>query len=197
LVPRPKEPIENLGVRGYRLWRSIVGFNGTETLTTWRYEPVQDAPDTGNAALLDQAGPRSDLLLTGRSEDDVDRDGAALLDLLVDQDTIAAVDPAAGTTSPDFSAFDVEARHVWPTLIDMQAHPDKGLYLGPWWSQMMPISPCRLCGATKELQESQILPGFVFRWMKETFRDRLSALRATAQSPCSGRRQAAFIVPGL
>jgi hypothetical protein len=33
---------------------------------------------------------------------------------------------------------------------------------------MMPISPCRLCGATKELQESHILPGFVFRWKKET-----------------------------
>jgi hypothetical protein len=33
---------------------------------------------------------------------------------------------------------------------------------------MMPISPCRLCGATTELQESHILPGFVFRWMKET-----------------------------
>jgi hypothetical protein len=28
--------------------------------------------------------------------------------------------------------------------------------------------PCRLCGAVKELQESHILPGFVFRWMKET-----------------------------
>jgi hypothetical protein len=31
-----------------------------------------------------------------------------------------------------------------------------------------PTSPCRLCGATKELQESHILPGFVFRWMKAT-----------------------------
>jgi len=33
---------------------------------------------------------------------------------------------------------------------------------------MMPISLCRLCRATKELQESHILPGFVFRWKKET-----------------------------
>ena len=32
----------------------------------------------------------------------------------------------------------------------------------------MPIIPCRLCGETKELQESHILPGFVCRWMKET-----------------------------
>jgi hypothetical protein len=33
---------------------------------------------------------------------------------------------------------------------------------------MTPISPCRLCDARKELQESHILPGFVFRWKKET-----------------------------
>ena len=30
---------------------------------------------------------------------DVDRDGAVLVDLLVDQDRIAAIDPAGGTTS--------------------------------------------------------------------------------------------------
>jgi hypothetical protein len=32
----------------------------------------------------------------------------------------------------------------------------------------MPLAPCRLCGETKELQESHIIPKFVFRWMKET-----------------------------
>src|SRR5262249_55731966 len=32
----------------------------------------------------------------------------------------------------------------------------------------MPISPCRLCGETKELRESHILPGFVYRSMKES-----------------------------
>ena len=32
----------------------------------------------------------------------------------------------------------------------------------------MPTNPCRLCGETKELRESHILPGFVYRWMKET-----------------------------
>jgi hypothetical protein len=32
----------------------------------------------------------------------------------------------------------------------------------------MSISSCRLCGATKALQDSHILPGFVYRWMKET-----------------------------
>ena len=57
---------------------------------------------------------------------DVDRDGAALVDLLVDQDRIAAIDPAGGTTSADLPAIDLEARHVWPTLVDMHAHLDKG-----------------------------------------------------------------------
>jgi hypothetical protein len=33
---------------------------------------------------------------------------------------------------------------------------------------MTTITPCRLCGEMKELQESHILPGFVYRWMKET-----------------------------
>jgi len=32
----------------------------------------------------------------------------------------------------------------------------------------MPISSCRLCDVTNALQESHILPGFVYRWMKET-----------------------------
>src|SRR5260370_38660106 len=32
----------------------------------------------------------------------------------------------------------------------------------------MPRAPCRLCGETKELQESHILPGLVYRWIKET-----------------------------
>ena len=32
----------------------------------------------------------------------------------------------------------------------------------------MPSAPSRLCGATQKLQESHILPGLVFRWMKET-----------------------------
>jgi len=32
----------------------------------------------------------------------------------------------------------------------------------------MPVNTCRLCGETKELRESHILPGFVFRWQKET-----------------------------
>lgn len=30
------------------------------------------------------------------------------------------------------------------------------------------LAPCRLCGQTEDLQESHILPAFVFKWLKET-----------------------------
>lgn len=30
------------------------------------------------------------------------------------------------------------------------------------------LSPCRLCGEPSELQDSHVLPAFVFRWLKET-----------------------------
>jgi hypothetical protein len=39
-----------------------------ETVSTGCYEPVQDAPSARSAALLDQAGSRSDLLLVRRAE---------------------------------------------------------------------------------------------------------------------------------
>ena len=51
---------------------------------------------------------------------------APLIDLLIDNGSIAAIEPAGTTASPDFPAIDLEAHHVWPTLIDMHAHLDKG-----------------------------------------------------------------------
>ena len=57
---------------------------------------------------------------------DVDRDGATLLDLLVDKERIAAIEPVGGERSSDLPAIDLEGRHVWPTLIDMHAHLDRG-----------------------------------------------------------------------
>lgn len=56
----------------------------------------------------------------------LDRDGAALVDLLVDNDRIAAIEPAGRAASADLPAIDLRSRHVWPTLIDMHAHLDKG-----------------------------------------------------------------------
>jgi hypothetical protein len=48
----------------------------------------------------------------------------------------------------------------------------------------------------QELQESHILPGFVFRWMKET--SATGYLRFGQQPNLrTGRRQVSFVVPGL
>ena len=57
---------------------------------------------------------------------DLDRDGATLVDLLIDYERIVAIEPAGAAASTELPAIDLEARHVWPTLIDMHAHLDKG-----------------------------------------------------------------------
>jgi cytosine/adenosine deaminase-related metal-dependent hydrolase len=64
--------------------------------------------------------------LSGRPKTAVDPDGATLIDLLVDNERIAAIEPAGVAASADLPAIDLEAHHVWPTLIDMHAHLDKG-----------------------------------------------------------------------
>src|SRR5260370_36134659 len=64
--------------------------------------------------------------LSGGPKTAVDRDGATLIDLLVDNERIAAIEPAGVAASADLPAIDLEAHHVWPTLIDMHAHLDKG-----------------------------------------------------------------------
>jgi cytosine deaminase len=56
----------------------------------------------------------------------LDRDGATLVDLLVDNDRIAAIEPAGGAAYAGLPAINLGSRHVWPTLIDMHAHLDKG-----------------------------------------------------------------------
>src|ERR1700730_6318141 len=64
--------------------------------------------------------------LPGGPKTAVNRDGATLIDLLVDNERIAAIEPAGAAASTDLPAIDLEAHHVWPTLIDMHAHLDKG-----------------------------------------------------------------------
>src|ERR1700730_2408896 len=64
--------------------------------------------------------------LPGGPKTAVDRDDATLIDLLVDNERIAAIQPARSTAAPDPPAIDLEAHHVWPTLIDVHAHLDKG-----------------------------------------------------------------------
>ena len=64
--------------------------------------------------------------LPGGPKTALDRDGATLVDILVDNHLIAAIEPAGTAASTDLPAIDLESRHVWPTLIDMHAHLDKG-----------------------------------------------------------------------
>lgn len=55
-----------------------------------------------------------------------DRDGALLVDLLIEDGAIAAIEPAGRVDRSDIPSIDLAARQVWPTLIDMHAHLDKG-----------------------------------------------------------------------
>mgnify|MGYP000633240514 CR=1 FL=1 len=57
-----------------------------------------------------------------------DRDGALLVDLVLQDDRIAAVSPAGGAAVNGVSAgtIDLDGRHVWPLLVDVHAHLDKG-----------------------------------------------------------------------
>ena len=64
--------------------------------------------------------------LPGELRTALDRDGATLVDILVDNQLIAAIEPAGTAASTDLTAINLESRHVWPTLIDMHAHLDKG-----------------------------------------------------------------------
>jgi cytosine deaminase len=64
--------------------------------------------------------------LSGGPKTAVDRDGATLIDLLVHNDSIAAIEPAGAAAFAELPAIDLTSHHVWPTLIDMHAHLDKG-----------------------------------------------------------------------
>ncbi|TBY56787.1 cytosine deaminase [Rhizobium leguminosarum bv. viciae] len=59
---------------------------------------------------------------------EVDRDGSALVDILVENGRIAAITPALADGGEDAVALD--GRHVWPLLIDAHAHLDKGHTIG-------------------------------------------------------------------
>jgi cytosine deaminase len=53
-------------------------------------------------------------------------DDGVLVDLLIDKESIAAIEPSAAAAGAALPALDLEGRQVWPTLIDMHAHLDKG-----------------------------------------------------------------------
>ncbi|WP_237478281.1 cytosine deaminase [Lichenibacterium dinghuense] len=54
---------------------------------------------------------------------EVDRDGAALVDLRLAGGRIAGIAPAGGPAGPGDP--DLGGRHLWPTLVDVHAHLDK------------------------------------------------------------------------
>ncbi len=59
---------------------------------------------------------------------ELDRDGSALIDILLENGRIAAIQPAASNGSNE--GVDLDGRHVWPLLIDAHAHLDKGHTMG-------------------------------------------------------------------
>lgn len=61
-----------------------------------------------------------------------DRDGAALVDVALSGGRIAAVRPAGVATEADGigRAVDLDGRHLWPTLVDVHTHLDKGHIVG-------------------------------------------------------------------
>src|SRR5260370_25548851 len=63
--------------------------------------------------------------LSGGPKTAVDRDGATLIDLLVHNDSIAAIEPAGAAASAELPAITLTSHHVCPILIDMHAHLDK------------------------------------------------------------------------
>ena len=55
-----------------------------------------------------------------------DQDGALLVDILVDHFRIAAITAAGNPNRSELHVVDLDGRQVWPTLVDMHAHLDKG-----------------------------------------------------------------------
>jgi hypothetical protein len=61
----------------------------------------------------------------------LDRDGATLVDCLVDNDRITAIEPTGGAAFAGLRAIDLGSRHVWPTFIGMHVHLGQGSHCDP------------------------------------------------------------------
>ena len=55
-----------------------------------------------------------------------DRDGAVLVDVALAQGRIAAIRPAGAAAAEGDLDLDLAGRHLWPTLVDVHTHLDKG-----------------------------------------------------------------------
>ncbi|MFK0386959.1 cytosine deaminase [Agrobacterium sp. NPDC090273] len=59
---------------------------------------------------------------------EIDRDGSVLVDIMIEGSRIAAVTPSSSGRNDD--AISLDGRHVWPLLVDVHAHLDKGHTMG-------------------------------------------------------------------
>lgn len=82
-------------------------------------------PDTGRFALTRAAVPSVLLDMPADASLPPGGDGLTLCDLVIDRGRIAAV-AAPGTVSGDLPLIDRARRQVWPGLVDLHTHLDKG-----------------------------------------------------------------------
>jgi cytosine/creatinine deaminase len=84
----------------------------------------EDLDALGGRAVLARARVPVPFLVAGVPEGaEVDRDGAALVDLALEDGRVAAVAPGGSLPEP---RLDLAGRHAWPMLVDVHAHLDKG-----------------------------------------------------------------------
>jgi cytosine deaminase len=65
-------------------------------------------------------------LLAAPLEPPGDADGAILVDIMIDDGRVAAIVPAGTMPPGDAAIVALDGRLVWPTLVDMHTHLDKG-----------------------------------------------------------------------
>lgn len=80
---------------------------------------------TGGRAVLARARVPAPFLVGGAPTGAaIDRDGAALVDLVIEDGRLADIAPGGTVTAG--ALVDLAGRHAWPTLVDAHAHLDKG-----------------------------------------------------------------------
>lgn len=89
--------------------------------------PLDLSPLSGGRARLANARVPA-ALLTEAPPAPLDRDGAALIDLVLEGGRVAAVEAPGGDAGG--AGVDLGGRHVWPMLVDAHTHLDKGHVLG-------------------------------------------------------------------
>lgn len=80
-------------------------------------------PETGDYWL--RAARIPECLLSGAPPAAADSDGSLLVDLFIEGGNIAAVEPA-GSAPAEGASVELGGRHVWPMLVDVHTHLDKG-----------------------------------------------------------------------